>query len=109
MSGGSLMQTDIGRRLQGFSRSIAVGTGFLAVTLDLWLVWLNHYPESIDGRWAVALVAVILYVQLARGDLASLGLVAPSEGWIIWTKRVIFVSIIAGASIAVGLALCLAV
>ena len=84
------MQITIGRGLRGHNSGVALGVGLVAVSLDLWLVWLQRYPTagtgSMDGRWAVALVAFIVLLWLSGGELATVGLCSPSGGWWRWTR-----------------------
>ena len=75
------MRTQIGRGLCGARLHVAAGVGLLAVAADLWLVWLNRYPVSLEGRWAVALAAFVTHLHLTRGDLAAVGLASPAGGW----------------------------
>ncbi len=80
------MRTDIGRGLSHVRARVAAVVGLLAITVDLWLVWLNRYPESIDGRWAVALTAAAAHVWLSGGDLPTVGLSGPCGGWWRWAR-----------------------
>jgi membrane protease YdiL (CAAX protease family) len=63
------------------------------------LFWLDRYPESGEGRWALALVSCAIQASLANGDLASIGLAPPAGGWLRWLR-------ISGilAAIALGIA-----
>ena len=96
------MGTNIGRGLRGGRACVAVTIGLLAVTGDLWLVWLYRYPESIDGRWAIALTSLAAYIWLAGGDLPTVGLVAPSGGWRRWAKLAILLGLVAVACMGVA-------
>ncbi len=78
--------SEIGRGLRGDRRYAALGVSLLAVAADLWVVWLDRFPESLDGRWAIALVAIISQLCLARGDLPSFGLTPPAGGWLRWAR-----------------------
>ena len=80
------MHTGIGRSLHGRRARAAVAVGLVAVVVDLGVVWLNRYPESIDGRWAVALTTLGVYARLSGGDLPSIGLCGPSGGWRRWVR-----------------------
>ncbi len=81
-----MVPSDIGRGLHGGPRHAALVVSGLAVAVDLWLVWLNRFPESIDGRWAVALTAFVTQFYLARGDLPTVGLASPAGGWHRWAR-----------------------
>jgi hypothetical protein len=65
------MKTDIGRALPPSRVRAAVAVGLLAVTVDLWVLWRDYYPENIDGRWAVALTTLAAHFWLAGGDLPT--------------------------------------
>lgn len=95
------MQTGIGRNLRGGRARVAAGVGLLAVALDLWVVWLNRYPESIDSRWAIALVVLASHTWFVGGDLSSLGLCAPSDGWRPWIRLSVFLGVIAIGCVSV--------
>ncbi len=69
--------------------------GLVAVAADLWVVWLNRYPESIDGRWAVALAALTAQVWLSAGDLSTVGLCAPAGGWRQWVRLTALLGVVA--------------
>lgn len=103
------MRTDIGRNLHGSQTQRAAAIGLLAVALDLWLVWLNRYPESLDGRWAVALVALAALLGLANGDLPSFGLNAPTGGWRMWIRFTLVLGILACVCIAAAAGVWLAI
>ncbi len=88
--------------MRGNGRYAALGVSSLAVALDLWLVWLNRYPESLDGRWAVALTAIVSQLCLARGDLQTLGLASPAGGWLRWAKIAAYLGVGAAACLTAG-------
>jgi membrane protease YdiL (CAAX protease family) len=75
------------------------------VTADLWVVWLRRSPESIDGRWAVALVVLAASLWLAGGDLSTVGLNAPAGGWRRWTRLAALLGLAAGVCIGAGVGL----
>lgn len=80
------MTTTLGADIRGQRARVALGIALAAVGLDCWLVWLNYYPFSIEGRWAVALVSCALLCRLANGRVASLGLTTPIGGWRKWFR-----------------------
>ena len=80
------MITSIGRNLHHGRARVALAVGLLAVGVDLWLAWRPHSTQAIEGRWAVALVALASQLWLA-GDLPSVGLSAPAGGWWLWVRR----------------------
>lgn len=89
------MQTEIGRNLRASRERIAAGIGLVAVAIDLWGVWLNRYPESIDSRWAIALIVLSSHTWFVGGDLPSVGLCAPSGGWRPWIRLAALLGVIA--------------
>jgi membrane protease YdiL (CAAX protease family) len=89
------MVTEIGRGLVGVHAPAAVLIGLLAVAVDFWLVWLWRWPESFDGRWAVALIALAAHLWLSDGDLPTVGLKAPSGGWRRWSQLVVLIGLAA--------------
>ncbi|WP_406694380.1 CPBP family intramembrane glutamic endopeptidase [Singulisphaera sp. Ch08] len=92
------METVIGRGLIGVRATTAAIIGLLAVAVDFWLVWLRRYPESIDGRWAVALIASAAHLWLSGGDLPTLGLKAPAGDWRSWCRSVVVIGLAASLS-----------
>lgn len=76
----------IGASLQRGRAVPAFCVGISTVVLDWMLIWLNRYPESNEGRWALALVSCTILVKLADGDLASIGLATPAGGWRHWLR-----------------------
>jgi uncharacterized protein len=103
------METKLGAQLIGRRGTAAVVLGVVAVSADLWLVWLRRYPESIEGRWALALVAVTALAWLARGDLATLGMVGPERGWRTWIRLSVTIAIIAFLCMAAAVGVWLSV
>ncbi|MFO0909530.1 MAG: CPBP family intramembrane glutamic endopeptidase [Isosphaeraceae bacterium] len=96
------MQTAIGRGLLG-GRLVAAGVlGLVSIGLDLGLLWWNHYPESVEGRWAIGFVVMATYVWLADGDLPSLGFCPPEGGWLRWMRLAVWIGVLAGASVGAG-------
>jgi membrane protease YdiL (CAAX protease family) len=101
------MQTPIGLRLHDSPRKrvAACVVGVLAVSIDLSLSWGNYSPESLEGRWVVALAVLVAYLHLTQGDLPSLGLTAvPAQGWGYWGRMTFMLGLAVAACIAVGLA-----
>jgi membrane protease YdiL (CAAX protease family) len=100
------MQTPIGRQLRhsSWSLMIACVIGFAAIVSDLILVWRLPYPESIDGRWLIAVVVLAANLHLVRGDLTSIGLtVKPIQGWGYWVRATLVIGLIVLCCIGVGL------
>jgi membrane protease YdiL (CAAX protease family) len=95
-----MMLSEIGRGLRGTRRIVALGVSALAVVIDFWLVWLNRYPESIEGRWAIALAALLAHLWLARGDLPTVGLASPAGGWLRWARIAAYLGLIVAACLA---------
>ena len=67
------------------------------------MVW-NRYPESLEGRGVLALVALVACFRLADGDLASVGLrLTPAQGWQWWVRVSLWIGLAVAACIVVGL------
>jgi membrane protease YdiL (CAAX protease family) len=103
----AVVRTAIGRCL-GLSRSglaVASAVGASVVTADLALVW-GGYPEAIEGRGVLAVVALAAHLRLTGGDLASVGLhLTPSQGWRWWVWVSLWIGLAVAACIVVGLGL----
>ena len=100
------MQTSIALPLRDSPRNLflACGVGITALAGDLSVVWWNHYPESIEGRWLIAVAVFVTYLHLVRGDLASLGLTTkPVQGWGYWIRATLWIGVAVLICIAVGL------
>ena len=65
------MHTAIGKRLLASSRELAIAStiGILVVIAGLTLVLWNRYPETIEGRGVLAVLALVALFWLVRGDL----------------------------------------
>jgi uncharacterized protein len=99
---GAAMQTAIGCGLRGSHARAATAVGLAAVAIDLWVVWLNRHPESIDGRWAVALTVLCAHAWLSGGNLSTLGLKQPDDGWRRWFRVTLALGLVAAVSMAVA-------
>jgi membrane protease YdiL (CAAX protease family) len=92
------METPIGRRLTE-SRSAAATSALVAilvVSADFWLVWRGEY-SYVGPRAALVAGALVVYLILARGDLASVGLrLRPDENHTDWLRTTLAI----GAAIA---------
>jgi membrane protease YdiL (CAAX protease family) len=102
------MLTTIGRQLHDSPRNLALASvvGVFAIATDLALVWWDHYPVSIEGRGAVALVGLAAYFYLVRGDLASVGLtVTTAQGWRYWIRATFLIGLAVAGLIVLGLGL----
>lgn len=102
------MRTTIGRRLSSSRNGLAVASavGASVVTADLALVWWGCYPESMEGRGVLAVVALAAHLRLTDGDLASVGLhLTPSQGWRWWVKASLWIGLAVAACVVVGLGL----
>jgi membrane protease YdiL (CAAX protease family) len=99
------MRTAIGRTLNSSARRLAVATAvaFLTVAADFALILWNRYPENMEGRSALALLALAVTFRLVQGDLASVGLVMPVQGWRYWVRMALLIGLGVGACILVGL------
>jgi membrane protease YdiL (CAAX protease family) len=86
--------------------AIASAVGALVVTADLALVWWGGYPEAIEGRGVLAIVALAAHLRLTDGDLASVGLhLTPSQGWRWWARVSLWIGLAVAACVVVGLGL----
>jgi membrane protease YdiL (CAAX protease family) len=98
------MQTTIGRSLKYSPRRLRVTTAVavLVVIADFVFVLWGRYPVS-DGRWALALAALIAYVWLADGDRMSLGIKIPIQGWSYWGLMTLVIECALLTCLVVGL------
>jgi membrane protease YdiL (CAAX protease family) len=86
--------------------ALACAVGTLVVTADLVLVWLGRYPEVIQLRGVLAVVALAALLRLTDGDLTSVGLhMAPSQGWRWWVRVSLGIGFAVAVCIVVGLGL----
>jgi membrane protease YdiL (CAAX protease family) len=100
------MQTPIGRQLRhsSWGLTIACVIGLAAILGDLILVWRLSHPESIEGRWLIAVVVLAACLQLVRGDLVSVGLtMKPIQGWGYWVRATLLIGLAVLCCIGVGL------
>ncbi len=100
-----MRHSSIGRGFDGAARRAALGVSVAAIALDFWVVWLvwrAQSPVGVEGRWAIAIVALAAQLWLARGDLPTFGLAAPEGGWRRWTR------IAAGLGVAIAALLAVA-
>jgi membrane protease YdiL (CAAX protease family) len=86
--------------------AVASAVGASVVTADLALAWWSHYPEVLEGRAVLAVVALVAHLRLTDGDLASVGLHGtPSQGWGWWVKVSLWIGLAVAACVVVGLGL----
>ncbi len=101
------MQTSIGRLLRDAPGRLAIACtiGVAAISGDLVLIgWNPPYADVVDGRWLIAVGALVVNLHLVRGDLASIGLTTkPIQGWRYWVWATLFVGLAVLCCIAVGL------
>ncbi|HUG92482.1 MAG TPA: CPBP family intramembrane glutamic endopeptidase [Planctomycetaceae bacterium] len=100
------MQTPIGRQLRDSRRNLVTAScvAVFAIAADLAIVWWVPWPEYLQARWTVALVALVAQVRLAGGDLPSLGLVLqPAQGWWYWARMTLWIGLAVAVIIVVGL------
>lgn len=89
------MTTPIGQSLAKppYKLAVAISVGLIAVAGDLIFVGQHLWYE----RGLLPLIAVIAFVQLADGDLSSLGLrVLPIQGWPYWLRATIWLAVAMG-------------
>jgi uncharacterized protein len=100
------MRTAIGQRLNSSPSGLATAStvGGLVVAADLALVCWNRYPQSIEGRGVLAVIALAAHLLLVGGDLASVGLrLSPVQGWWYWVRASLLIGLVVGVCIVVGL------
>ena len=101
------MDTPIGRLFRDSRLRLAAATLVAAaVTLaDLWIV--QHGDDSYTApRALLPLIAIAIYLVLARDDLGSLGLrLRPIQGLFYWIKATVVIGAIIGSFILVAVAI----
>jgi membrane protease YdiL (CAAX protease family) len=86
--------------------AVASAVGISVVTADLALVCWGRYPENIEGRGVLAVVALAAHLRLTEGDLVSIGLqLPPSQGWKWWVKVSLWIGLAVAACDVAGLGL----
>jgi membrane protease YdiL (CAAX protease family) len=58
---------------------------------------------STEGRGVLALLALASNLWLVQGDMASVGLVLPVQGWRYWARMALLIGLLVAACIVVGL------
>ncbi len=99
------MRTAIGQRLNASPGGLATASavGALVVAADLALVYWDRYPQSIEGRGVLAVLALAAQFRLVNGDLASVGLrLTPLQGWWYWGRVSLVIGLVVLACIVVG-------
>src|SRR5262249_20393774 len=97
------MTTAIGRHLDGPRLALACLIGGAVATGWPVLVHAQAHPGY---QWLVAVLAVALYLPLARWDWASLGLAAvPQQGWGYWCRLAAILGLAVGGLMAAGVGL----
>jgi membrane protease YdiL (CAAX protease family) len=82
----------------------ASGLAGLVVAADLALVWWKpDYPENAKARIILALLALVMNIWLVHGDLMSLGLRLPTQGWWYWVRVSALLGLAITACVVVGL------
>jgi membrane protease YdiL (CAAX protease family) len=82
----------------------ASAVGVLVVAADLALVWWDHYPDSIQGRGVLAILALAAQLYLVQGDLTSVGLrLTPVQGWWFWAWALLLIGLAVAVCLVVGL------
>jgi len=102
------VQTAIGQHLTHSRRALAVAgaVGVLVVAADLVLVWWGRYPEAMEARGVLAVVALFALLRLTGGDLDSVGLrLRPSQGWWWWVLVSLGIGVAVAVCLVVGLGL----
>jgi uncharacterized protein len=96
-----MVPTSIGQRLHSSPGRvrIAVIASILIVIADFALIlWFRPWHHRcIEGRGALAVVAVILNIWLVQGDLASVGFVKPAQGFWYWCRATLLIGLMVGA------------
>jgi membrane protease YdiL (CAAX protease family) len=79
----------------------AHGVATLAVAADLALVHWAHYHELSEGRGTLAVVALAINFWLVGGDVVSVGLTQPAQGWRRWG----WLTLLIGSAVAICIAM----
>jgi membrane protease YdiL (CAAX protease family) len=82
----------------------ASAVGALIVAADLALVCWNRDPEAVQGRGALAVIALAAHLWAVNGELASVGLrLTPVQGGWYWIRLSLWIGLIVLACMGVGL------
>ena len=81
----------------------ATAVASLVVAADLALVLWNRIPVSSEGRGVLAFMALAINLRLVQGDMASVGLVMPVQGWRYWARMALLIGLVVAACVVVGL------
>jgi uncharacterized protein len=102
----TIVRTAIGVRLNSSPcrLSTAIVITFLVVAIDLALIRWDRQPVSTQGRYVLALIALAINLWLVQGDLVSIGLVSPRQGWRYWARAGLLIGFAVAVCILVGLA-----
>src|SRR5262245_44500342 len=102
------MTTLIGQRLREAPGRLVAGVavGIVVVVADLLLFWHWNCDRADQGRALLGLVVLLVYAELAKGDLPSVGLSAiPTQGWPYWLLVATVLAVSVGAvAIPLGMA-----
>ena len=91
------MKTIIGEFLISSRRRLAIATaiGLLIVAADIILVCWGHHSYNIQGRGALAVFGLAVYVRLVDGNLGTVGLrFTPIRGWLYWFRITVLLGLI---------------
>jgi len=84
---------------------MASAVGAMVVVADLALVRWATYAEALEGRRVLAVVALAVHLRLTHGDLASVGLQTPNQGWRWWVRVSLWIGLAVAACVVIGLGL----
>jgi uncharacterized protein len=102
-------RTAIGYGLRGKPGRLALAGVFCFLVLlgDFALVIWNRSPETIEGRAALALVALAAGIWLVDGDLSSIGFrLAPVQGWRYWAGATALLGLAVAVCLLMGWGIC---
>jgi membrane protease YdiL (CAAX protease family) len=100
------VRTAIGQHLNSSPVGLAAASavGAVVVAADFALVCWDRYLLSIEGRGALAVIALAAQLRLVNGDLASVGLrLTPTQGWWFWGRASLVIGLVVLACLVVGL------
>lgn len=100
------MHTAIGKDLRSAPSNLATASVVTALVIltDFALVLWTPFPERLQPRWVVALLALIMLFRLVHRDRASMGFrFSPVQGWLYWGVLSLWLGLAVLICIVVGL------
>jgi membrane protease YdiL (CAAX protease family) len=99
------VRTAIGQHLRSSPAALATALAVAAAVIaaDFALVCSGDYLLCVEGRGALAVLALAAQVRLVTGDLASVGLrLTPVQGWWYWGRAALLIGLGVLACVVVG-------